>query len=56
MNPVRTVAYWPELDDTLWHERRTDYFAAIQVGMSDYEPMKDLVRQVLREAARNVDA
>ena len=33
---------------------KTDYFAAIQAGMSTM-PMKGLVRRVLRETARNVD-
>ena len=49
-------AGWPELDYTQWDERRTDYFAAIQAGMSDYGPMKRLVRRVLRAAAGNEDA
>ena len=47
-------AGWPHLDYTHWDNRKTDYFAAIQAGMSDYEPMKGLIRRVLREAARNV--
>ena len=49
-------AGWPPPDYTLWDNRRTDYFAAIQAGMSDYAPMKFLVRQALRATARNVDA
>ena len=48
-------AGWPQLDYTHWDKRKTDYFAAIQAGMSDYEPMKALVKRVLRETARNVD-
>ena len=48
-------AGWPQLDYTHWDKRKTDYFAAIQAGMSDYGPMKGLVRRVLRETARNVD-
>ena len=34
----------------------TDYFAAVQAGMSDYGPMKGLVRRVLRAAAGTEDA
>ena len=48
-------AGWPQLDYTHWDKRKTDYLAAIQAGMSGYEPMKGLVRRVLRETARNVD-
>ena len=36
-------AGWPELDYTHWDKCKTEYFAAIQAGMSDYEPMKGLV-------------
>ena len=36
-------------------ECKLDYFAAVQAGMSNYEPMKSLVRRVLRETARNAD-
>ena len=48
-------AGWPQLDYTHWDKHKTDYFAAIQAGMSDYEPMKGLVKRVLRETARNAD-
>ena len=44
-----------QLDYTIWDERRADYFAAIQAGLSDYEPMKGLVRRALREAAGKRD-
>ena len=40
---------------TPWDDRKTDYLAAIQAGMTNYGPMKGLVRRVLRETARNVD-
>ena len=43
----------PHLDYTHWDNRKTDYFAAIQAGMSDHEPMRGLVRRVLREAVGN---
>ena len=46
----------PQLDYTHWDKRRIDYFAAVQAGMSDYGPMKGLVRRVLRAAAGNEDA
>lgn len=40
-----------QLDFTAWDEHKDGYFAAIQAGMSsDYEPMKSLVRRVLRES------
>ena len=48
-------AGWPELDYTPWPDCKTDYVASIQAGMTDYEPMKSLVRRVLRETARNAD-
>ena len=48
-------AGWPELDFTVWDTRKADYFAAIQAGLSDYEPMKQLVKQVLRESAPKAD-
>ena len=44
------------LDYTRWDERRIDYFAEIQAGLTDYEPMKRLIRQALREKARTVGA
>ena len=50
-NVMALQAGWPELDYTPWDDYKTDYFAAIQAGISDYEPMKRLVRPVLREAA-----
>ena len=39
-----------QLDFTAWDEHKDGYFAAIQAGMSDYEPMKSLVRRALRES------
>ena len=49
-------AGWPLPDYALWDSCRTDYIAAVQAGMSDYGPMKDLVRRALRAAARSADA
>ena len=49
-------AGWPDLDFTAWDQNKTAYFSAIQSGLDDYEPMKQMVRQVLRESAENADA
>jgi cell filamentation protein len=38
----------PELDFTSWDCNKDAYFAAVQEGLVNYEPMKELVRQVLR--------
>ncbi len=48
-NTMAMQAGMPELDFTLWDENKESYFAAIQHGLTDYEPMKALVRQVLFE-------
>ncbi len=55
-NVMALQAGWPELDYTPWDDSKTDYVASIQSGMTDYGPMKGLVRRVLRETARNADA
>ena len=44
-----------QLDYTPWDERKADYFSAIQAGLSDYGPMKGLVRRALRETAGKPD-
>ncbi|HDZ62193.1 MAG TPA: cell filamentation protein Fic [Nitrospirae bacterium] len=49
-NVMALQAGRPELDFTAWDTDKTAYFSAIQSGLDDYEPMKKLVRQVLREA------
>ena len=54
-NVMALQAGRPELDCTPWDRRKADYFAAIQAGMTDYGPMKGLVRRVLRETAGNAD-
>ena len=47
----------PELDFSAWDAKREMYFTAIQQGLaSDYEPMKQLVRQVLYESEKGVCA
>ncbi len=48
-------AGWPHLDFTHWDAHKPGYFAAIQAGMTAYEPMKSLVKQVLRETAGHAD-
>jgi cell filamentation protein len=41
----------PELDFSILDGNRDQYFAAIQSGMDcNYEPMKELIRQVLHES------
>ena len=54
-NVMALQAGWPELDYTTWDKCRSEYFSAIGAGMSDYEPMKGLVRRVLRETVANAD-
>ena len=54
-NVMALQAGRPQLDYTSWDERKADYFAAIRAGLSDYEPMKGLVRRALREAERHPD-
>lgn len=48
-------AGWPQLDYTPWDASKDNYFAAVQQGMSNYEPMKVLVKRVLREMAESAD-
>ena len=51
-NVMALQADWPALDFTCWDDNRIAYVAAIQAGLTDYEPMKRLVRQALRGTAR----
>ena len=47
----------PELDFSSWDAERDSYFAAIQQGLDcNYEPMKQLVRQVLHESEKGASA
>ena len=48
-------ASWPKLNFTALDKHKADYITAIQAGLSDNEPMKQLVKQVLRESASKVD-
>jgi len=50
-NVMALQAGWPELDFSAWDAASEDYFAAIRAGMDcDYEPLKNLVRQVLNDS------
>ena len=55
MNVMALQAGWPELDFSAWDRNKQAYFSAIQSGLDDYAPMKQLVRQVLRESYENTD-
>ncbi|MGB0723310.1 MAG: Fic/DOC family protein [Gammaproteobacteria bacterium] len=55
-NVMALQAGWPELDFSAWDAERYRYFAAIQAGLDDYEPMKALVKLVLSGASRSEDA
>lgn len=50
-NVMALQAGWPELDFSSWDTDKPAYFAAIQAGLDDDEPMRQRVRQVLRESA-----
>jgi cell filamentation protein len=54
-NVMAMQAGRPELDYSLWDERKEQYFSAIQSGLDDYEPMKALVRQVLSDVSKYAD-
>lgn len=45
----------PELDFSYWDNNKSDYFTAIQAGLDDYEPMKKIVKQVLRDTQNQFD-
>ncbi len=49
-NVMALQAGWRQLDYTSWDENKADYFAAIRAGLSDYGPMRRLVRRAVREA------
>jgi cell filamentation protein len=44
----------PALDFSYLDRDKFRYVSAIQAGLSDYGPMKDLFRQVLRDSGKNV--
>lgn len=43
----------PLLDFTLMDQRKEEYFAAVQAGLDNYNPMKELFRQVLHASEQN---
>lgn len=43
----------PILDFTIMDKQKERYFAAIQAGLDNYEPMKELFRQVLHDSVQN---
>lgn len=48
-------AGWPEPDFSSWDADKDKYFLSIQAGISgDYQPMKALVRQALRDGGKAV--
>ena len=56
-NVMALQASKPELDFSAWDANRDAYFSAVQQGLDcNYEPMKQLVRQVLRDSGKDVSA
>jgi cell filamentation protein len=53
-NLMALQAGWPDLDFSAWDADKAAYFAAIQAGLDDYEPMTEKVRQVLRDSLSHV--
>ncbi len=43
----------PILDFSSLDKKRPQYFSAIQAGLSDYNPMRELFRQVLKESGKS---
>ena len=43
----------PILDFTIMDKQKERYFAAIQAGLDNYEPMEELFRQVLHDSEQN---
>lgn len=52
-NVMALQAGQPVLDFTHLDEHKSEYFAAIQAGLDDYEPMKEMFRQVLHASQQN---
>jgi len=52
-NIMALQAGQPMLDFSVMDEKKAEYFAAIQAGLENYEPMKVIFRQVLRETQKN---
>ncbi len=54
-NIMSLQAGQPILDFSVMDDKKAQYFEAIQAGLDDYEPMKAIFRQVLRETQLNAD-
>lgn len=54
-NIMALQADQPMLDFSVMEKKKAQYFSAIQAGLDDYEPMKSIFRQVLRETQLNAD-
>lgn len=54
-NIMALQADQPMLDFSVMENKKAQYFSAIQAGLDDYEPMKSIFRQVLRETQLNAD-
>jgi len=54
-NIMALQADQPMLDFSVMEDKKAQYFSAIQAGLDDYEPMKSIFRQVLRETQLNTD-
>jgi len=52
-NIMALQAGQPMLDFSVMDEKKAQYFLAIQAGLDNYEPMKAIFRQVLRETQKN---
>ena len=52
-NIMALQAGQPMLDFSVMDDKKEHYFAAIQAGLDDYEPMKAIFRQVLHETQLN---
>ena len=54
-NIMALQAGHPMLDFSVMVGNKQRYFAAVQAGLDDYEPMRALFRQVLHETQQNAN-
>jgi cell filamentation protein len=52
-NIMALQAGQPMLDFSIMDDNKENYFAAVQAGLEDYEPMKEIFMQVLHETQQN---
>lgn len=52
-NIMSLQAGQPVLDFSIMDKQKDDYFTAIQAGLDNYEPMKNLFRQVLHDSEQS---